>query len=484
MTSADRQALSLTLETVAAATGGRVMSSGQGAAFGGVAIDSRTIAPGQLFVAICGERHDGHAFIDHVIAHGVRGLVVQEDHIGALNIDKLAGQGVACVAVADTVRSLGALARWWRDQFDIPLVAVTGSNGKTTTRRMAALVMEQGYDTLATHGNFNNEIGVPLTLFRLESRHQAAVLELGLNHFGEMDRLGGICKPTIGVITNVAASHLAYLGSVEGVARAKGELIHHIDPAGALVLNKDDPHVAALADRAACRVLFFGMTEGAAVQARALRGTPDGMAFDLLLPAEEKIVVRLKTHGRFMVANALAAAAAGHLAGLDGTRIKRGLEAFEPVKGRLSLTRTAAGVNLIDDTYNANPGSVAAAFEALSSLKQDAPTFIVLGDMLELGQQAESLHRRIGRQAAALAPRRLYVCGACAEYVARAATEAGMPPNAVRVGTKEQIAADLAERMGPGCWVLVKGSRGMAMETIAETVRRWRKRPADNGTGR
>ena len=446
--------------------------------FDGVGIDSRTIAPGGLFVAICGENHDGHDFVEQVVSRGVRGLVVREDRAGRLDLADLGKRDVACVAVADTTRALGALAHRQRRRFEIPVVAVTGSNGKTTTRSMTSLVMAGRYDTLSTQGNFNNEIGLPLTLFGLEDHHQAVVVELGMNHFGEMDRLGAICSPTIGVITNVAACHIEYLGSLEGIARAKGELVTHVDPAGTLVLNADDPLVAALAEQAACKVLFFGLSKQAAVRAEGVHGTADSLAFELLLPGE-RIGVQLKTPGRFMVFNALAAAAVGHLAGLNGSEIKQGLEAFTPVKGRLNIARTDAGVNLIDDTYNANPGSVAAAIETVAALKAGAPAFIVLGDMLELGGEAENLHRQVGRQAAMARPLRLYAHGPCADHVAEGAVAAGMRPDDILVGAKETIADDLAQRLTPGCWVLVKGSRGMAMETVAEAVRTWRTSPGN-----
>jgi UDP-N-acetylmuramoyl-tripeptide--D-alanyl-D-alanine ligase len=456
-------------EDILKATGGRLVCGPATARFAGVGIDSRVIAADRLFAAICGERHDGHTFVPRVLAKGVQGVLVQEDHLQETLLEKVRASGAVCIAVTDTTRALGALAAFQRSCFAIPVVAITGSNGKTTTRRMAEQVLAQRFNTLATQGNLNNEIGLPLTLFNLGPAHQAAVLELGMNHFGEMDRLGAICRPTVGVITNVAAAHLEFLGSLEGVARAKGEIIPHIDAGGTLVLNQDDPHVAALSALARSRVLFFGTGVLAEVRAEDVRATADGVAFTLCLP-DAKARVSLRTPGRFMVPNALAAAAAGHLVGLTVDQIRQGLEGFEGVKGRLDLIRSKQGVHIIDDTYNANPGSMQAAFDTLVMLKKDAPAYIVLGDMLELGDQSAELHARVGEQAALAGPLKLYAFGPHAGDVAAGALRGGLPPERMFTGTKEAIAADLLDCLKPGDWLLVKGSRGMAMETVVEAV--------------
>jgi UDP-N-acetylmuramoyl-tripeptide--D-alanyl-D-alanine ligase len=376
-------------------------------------------------------------------------------------------RGLACISVADTTCALGALATFQRSGSDIPVVAITGSNGKTTTRQMTTQVMSRRFNTLSTLGNFNNEIGLPLTLFNLTAQHQAAVLEVGMNHPGELTRLGAICRPTIGMITNVGPGHLEFLGSLAGVARAKEELIAQIEPSGTAVLNCDDPRVAEMAQRAGRRVLFFGTGPQADVQARSIRQTPEGVAFELILPAGAAEIY-LATPGRFMVANALAAAAAGHLAGLSPEDIKAGLESFAPTKGRLKVIATPRGVHIIDDTYNANPASMAAAIDTLKSLRKDRRAFIVVGDMLELGAQSETLHRQLGASAAASGASRLYAFGPHAPAVSDGAAEAGMPVSDIFLGSKEEICADLLRHLSPGDWVLVKGSRGMAMETVVK----------------
>jgi UDP-N-acetylmuramoyl-tripeptide--D-alanyl-D-alanine ligase len=460
------------LNDIVKATGGRLLYGSDSQSFNGIGIDSRAIAAGDLFVAIRGTTHDAHKFVTQVVAKGVRGIVVQEQTEIVLYHSSFEQLGAACVAVGDTTLALGALAAFRRRQVQIPVVAITGSNGKTTTRQMTAQVMAQRFKTLVTEGNLNNEIGLPLTLFRLTAEHRAAVLELGMNHPGEMDRLGAICRPTIGLITNVGPAHLKFLGSVQEVARAKGELLTHIDPKGYAVLNQDDDRVAALASRASCAVLFFGTSPHADVRAEYISETAGGIKFDLILP-RDRLAIELRTPGRFMVFNALAAAAAGYLAGVGSREIKAGLESFRPVKGRLNVITTANGIHIVDDTYNANPASMAAAIHTLTALKRSARGFIALGDMLELGDTAADLHRQVGSIAGSARADKLYAFGEYARDVLSGARQAGMTQSQLMTATKEDIAADLRHELKPGDWLLVKGSRGMAMETVVEAILSW-----------
>ncbi len=249
-------------------------------------------------------------------------------------------------------------------------------------------------------------------------------------------------------------------------------MIPQIDPAGTAVLNRDDPHLAALAPAAGRQVLFFGTHDQAQVRARSIRETEQGVVFELVLPTAS-VPVTLKTPGRFMVFNALAAAAVGHLAGIPAAEIQMGLQAFTPTKGRLQVLTTARGIRVVDDTYNANPLSMAAAIASLTAMRQEQPGIIVLGDMLELGNQAEALHYRLGAQAAGSGAVRLYVHGKYAQAVGQGAREAGMRGETVFIGSKEQISADLIRHLSSDCWVLVKGSRGMAMETVVAALREW-----------
>lgn len=454
------------------ATGGEVLYGGGDTTFGGVGIDSRTVEDHMVFVALRGENHDGHRFIDQVVAGGVRGIVVERAARASLEHEAWRDQGVTCVVVDDTMRALGALAAYQRSRFPIPVVAITGSNGKTTTRRMTTLVMAQKYRVLATQGNLNNEVGLPLTLFNLSETHQAAVVELGMNHAGEIDRLGAICRPTIGMITNVGPAHIEFLGSMEAVASAKEELVRHIEPQGHVVLNRDDPYVFAMASRAPCPATFFGTHSEAHVRAEAIETRSKGTAFTMVLPAQ-RLPVQLNVTGRFMVGNALAAAAVGHLAGIEGGQIKAALEAFQPVGGRLEALQLKNGVHVIDDTYNANPASMAAAFESFTELKGSDRGYLILGDMLELGDQAEQLHRQVGELAAKSRPAKIYAYGEYAGSVVQGAHSAGMSEKNLFTGSKSAIAADAIQRLAAGDWVLVKGSRGSAMETVVEAIRKW-----------
>lgn len=433
--------------------------------FEGVSIDSRTISANELFIAIKGNVYDGHSFVSNVITGGVRGLIISKDDAGTDWQDK----GIVCVAVSDTTKALGDLASFNRRRTDVSVVAITGSNGKTTTREMTASVVSTRYKTLSTKGNFNNEIGLPLTLLDLKNSHQWAVLELGTNRPGEIDRLGEICIPDIGVITNIGFSHLEGLGSIEGVMNAKGELLKRIKPKGTAVLNADDSRVLYLSTKTSRKVLYFGLSEDARIKALDVNETTTGISFTLVLP-EERIPIELRVHGGFMVSNALAAASVGYIIGLSSEEIKAGLEYFQPVKGRMNIF-DVRGVHIIDDTYNANPDSMEAAIRILSSLKGNSRGILVAGDMLELGEHAESMHRKIGAMSARSNIARLYITGEFAEAVANGACKEDKNSMEIFIGAREEILEDLKKSLLPGDWVLVKGSRAMGMEKIVEGLK-------------
>jgi UDP-N-acetylmuramoyl-tripeptide--D-alanyl-D-alanine ligase len=467
-----------TATDLAAATGGERVCGPADREFDGIGIDSRTIEPGAVFVAIRGERHDGHRFAREVAERGIRGLVLARDALPEMPLEAWRSAGAVCVAVPDTLRALGDLAAWHRRRANVSVVAVTGSNGKTSTRAMMAAVFGRAFPTLATRGNFNNEVGLPLTLFRLEPEHRWAVLELGMNRPGEIARLTGICRPDIGAITNIGPAHLEGLGSLEGVLRAKAELPATMAPGKPVALNADDPLSLRLAgsgigigprigtDRP---TLLFGRSPAAEVRAVDETATPDGAAFTLVLP-DGRVRVSLPMTGRFQVSNALAAAAVGHLAGLDPETIRDGLARVRPEGGRMVRIETRRGVHLIDDTYNANPASMAAAIDALVELARPGRRVLAMGDMLELGPDGPALHRETGKRAAAAGVDRIFVCGEFAEEVAAGARSVDSAVEAT-TGSPEELSEMLAETLRSGDWVLVKGSRGMAMERVLDAIR-------------
>ncbi len=436
--------------------------------FEGISIDSRTMAANDLFVAIRGQVHDGHRFIEAVIAKGCRGLVIEKSEAEKLSLPKDLRRHGMCVTVNNTTQALGNLAAYQRRRSSAAIIAITGSNGKTSTKELTTSVFEQKFPSLATAGNFNNEIGLPLTLLRLGYHHQWGILELGMNRLGEIRALARLCKPDIGIITNIGPAHLEGLGSLDGVMQAKGELLGEIHRTGVAVLNADDPRVLRLADKAISRVLFYGFSDTAAVRARDVRPAGLGQTFILTLPGDESTQVHLNSPGQFMITNALAAAAAGYAAGVDLETIKKGLENFKPVKGRMHLLKNSKGANILDDTYNANPASMEHAIITLGNLKGGGRAFLVLGDMFELGEQAPELHRKIGALAARSGIERLYITGKFAAEVAQGAIAEKLLPEKIFTGSQTAIITHMLLNLQEGDWVLVKGSRAMRMETVVQ----------------
>lgn len=447
------------------ATDGQFLQGDRDRAFEGVSIDSRTMDPGDLFVAIRGHNHDGHAFAAAAVNRGCRGLLVEKTHAASVTAESR----VTCIAVADTTQALGDLAAYQRKRSNARVVAVTGSNGKTSTKEFMRNIFSQSFPTLATEGNLNNQIGLPLTLLKLGYHHQVAVVELGMNRAGEIRTLARICRPDIGVIINIGPAHLEGLGSIEGVMRAKGELVPEIAADGSAVLNADDPRVIQLASESSARVVLFGRASSADIRAEAVAPDTRGHRFRLITPAGN-VDVRLPLPGEFMVANALAAAAAAWAAETPLEHIKNGLEQSEAVNGRMNIRQTPGGAVVIDDTYNANPASMEGAITTLSSLKGHQRAFLVLGDMAELGDHAEKMHAGIGALAAASGVDRLYATGNRAADLVRGAQENGMRSDQIMTGDKATIVRDIKRRLESGDWVLVKGSRAMNMEQIVQEI--------------
>lgn len=442
------------LSEAAVATHGQVI--GQDAMFTSVGTDSRKLADGQLFVALRGEHFDGHAYAPQTLDQGAVAAMISRE-VPALP---------SAIMVKDTRLALGDLAAYWRRKFDIPLAAITGSNGKTTVKEMLASILrvEAGDDeaVLATEGNLNNDIGLPLTLLKLRVQHRYAVAEMGMNHSGEISYLTRIGKPTVALVNNATTAHVGELGSVEAIAQAKGEIFEGLADDGVAVINADDafaslwrmlsnPH----------RIMTFGLDMPADVTADYTLAsghseirlhTPEGdIAFDLPAP------------GSHNVRNALAAASVALAMGASLASIAQGLSAFSGAKGRLQHKSGAHGASVIDDTYNANPASMKAAIDVL--VANPGKKLLVLGDMGELGDEAPAMHAGIGSYAKSAGVEALYTLGDLSRHMVEA-----FGAGALRYDNAESLVAALKEKMDQGTVVLVKGSRFMKMERVVDLI--------------
>lgn len=452
------------ISDIAEATGGRIIGCPEGE-ISGISTDSRSITAGELFVPLHGDTFDGHDYLATVAGHGIEVVLAEESWLKTHQLP----DSLTCIAVNDSLQALGDMAASFRRRYDIPVVGITGSNGKTTCKEMLATILDQIGPGLKTAGNLNNLIGLPQMIFRLRPEHGWMALEMGMSEPGEIDRLAQIAAPEVGVVLNAFPAHLESMGSVENVARAKGELLLRLPAGGCAVVNGDDPLIAAQPSPEGVRRITFGLGP-AEVRASDLQSRGiDGQSFTLHIGATQK-TVKLAAYGRHNIYNALAAAAAAHAVGMTPEIIAHGLELFRPYDKRFNL-ETVGGIILIDDSYNANPASVGAALATLAELKGKKTAFVALGDMLELGGNEAELHRMIGVQAAQVADR-LYLYGSLAAYSAEGAISAGMPETAVIRGLSHaEIAADILTYAADGDLVLLKGSRGMQMEKVAEKIR-------------
>lgn len=423
----------------------------------GISTDSRSIPEQGLYIPIHGERFDGHDFIESAVQNGAVAVVSHRD----------VTCGVPLLRVEDTRRALLELAGGYRNLFDIPVVGVTGSVGKTTTKEMIAAVLSQKLDTLYTQGNLNNEIGMPLTVFRMEEQTQAAVLEMGMNHFGELSRMTAQAQPTIGVITNIGTSHIEYLGSREGICRAKLELLEGLRQGGTAVLCGDEPLLWEKREALGVNTMYFGIDNPQAqITATDLVLSDDRVTFTVHTGAESFNAV-VYAAGRHNVLNALAATAVGLLCGLDTEQIAAGLAAFRSVGMRQRIYQQD-GFTIFADCYNASPDSVEASLAVLRDLQIQGRRIAVLGGMRELGDYTREGHQRCGRCAAACADA-LYLYGDGAESYRDGAVEAGMDARCIHIlDSHDALAAALKRDAGQGDALLFKGSRYWAMEKALE----------------
>jgi UDP-N-acetylmuramoyl-tripeptide--D-alanyl-D-alanine ligase len=450
-------------DDLARATGGRLLTRSTRPILG-AAVDSRAVETGNLFVALPGERTDGHRFVGSALAAGAAAVLVTETPDPTV----LAGHDASVVLVPDALHGLQAIAAEWRTRFDPLVVGVTGSIAKTSTKEAVAAVLGTAMPTLRNEGNLNNEIGLPLTVLRLRAEHRAAVFEMGMYVGGEIADLARIGRPEIGIVTAVQPVHLSRIGTIEAVERAKGELVEALPADGVAILNADDERVRRMAARTRARAMTYGFATDADVRGADVASLgADGMRFRLVAPGVDR-TVSIPTLGRLAVHNALAAAAVGLAAGVPLDTIVAGLEAGWSAPHRAEMIQVG-GVTIVDDSYNASPGSVAAALELLAGMP--GRRIAVLGEMLELGSEHEAGHRRVGEIAARLADR-LVVVGSGAAGVAEGARGAAMPATGIitvadRAEARERLLAELR----PGDVVLVKASRGIALDELVADLR-------------
>ncbi|MGM0594725.1 MAG: UDP-N-acetylmuramoyl-tripeptide--D-alanyl-D-alanine ligase [Pseudomonadota bacterium] len=420
--------------------------------FHGVSSDSRAIEPGMLFIALKGPRHDGH---DHLAAAVASGAV-------AALVERPQDVAVPQLVVGDTLQALGRLAAVWRQHLGTALVGITGSNGKTTVKEMCAAILGQAGKVMATRGNLNNDIGVPLTLLRLERGHDYGVIEMGANHAGEIAYLSGLVRPQVAIITNAGPAHLEGFGSVEGVAHAKGEIYQGLSEEGVAVINADDAYAGLWRELVGThRSISYGLARPADIGVRGL-GDLNGSELEVITPLGE-FGLSLPLPGRHNIMNALAAIGAAIALGVDLEVIAKGLNDLSPVDGRLQIRQGREGATILDDSYNANPSSMLAGLEVLAGC--DGRRYLAMGDMGELGGEGDEMHRQVGRDARRLGIDGLYATG----ELSRVACEA-FGEGAQHFARQEELVAALQPALAEDVTVLVKGSRSSHMERVVEAL--------------
>ena len=432
--------------------------------FVGVSIDSRSLVKGNLFVGISGERNDGHDFVSQAVSRGAAVILIEESKTRKL--DQTLLSNVPTIAVTDTRAALQELAGYYRRKFDLPVLAITGSNGKTTTKEMIAQVLETKYEVLKSQRSFNTLIGVPLTIFELSPQTELMVLELGTSQFGEIARLAELSRPTLGLILNIVPAHLETFGTLENVAKAKFELLDELPEKSPVFLNLDDAILRARASSEKHRIISFAWESAADYQAKEVAISDNG---HIDFRVKENLV-RLNLLGRHNIYNALAAYAVGEYFNVTPQAITQALEAYRPVHLRMEI-QVVRGVKIINDCYNANPASMVSALESLQLTSTSGSRIAVLADMLELGDQAAELHSKIGQKVFELGIDYLVTVGELAENIAISALENGMAKSKVK-SFKDKVEAGtfLLSLIQPGDTILLKGSRGMKMEELAQRL--------------
>ena len=457
----------LSIEEVLKATRGKLLQGEGNTSFQGISTDSRTVTEGELFIALKGSRFDGHHYVLEALEKKAGGVVIEEDKVGDIRWNGYRAKAV--IAVKDTLFALGNIALDWRRKYRTPLVALTGSNGKTTTKEMIAACLETTFPILKTKGNLNNLIGLPLTLLTLTEKERVVVLEMGMNVPGEIRRLTEIAEPDVGLITNIQKVHLEGMESLERLKEEKGELFRKMRRDGTILVNQDDPRVVDLASDYPGQKITFGIEHPAEVMAKEIRlGGAEGTFFTLILEGEA-MEIHLRLLGRHFIPNALSAIAAACLFGVEVKQVKEALENFQSIPMRMEIVPLKGGKTLINDAYNANPHSMGLALETLVEAKGEGRAIAVLGDMLELGNFTKEAHEQLGEKVSELLIDFLLALGEEAPIVVESAIRHGFPLERVRVVESHSEAVSILKQMiQNGDWILVKGSRRMAMEKIVE----------------
>lgn len=459
----------ITGKEISSAINGRQISGSPDEFVKGLSTDSRKMTPGHIFLALKGQRYDGHNFLTNAINAGAMGVIVESD---ATLPKKILDNNLVVINVSSTLKALGDLASWWRRQWGGKVIAITGSNGKSTTKEMAASILSRKANTMKSPGNFNNLIGLPLTILMLQEHHMLAVLEMGMNMTGEIARLTQIADPDIGLITNVESAHLEGLGNLNGVMRAKGELLRMMSKASTAILNGDDKVYKQLAPTFQGKVITFGLGKRNKVRAEGIKKVGDrAQAFNIYINGK-RIPVRINYPGLHNVLNALSGAAIAFCLSISNELIAQGLGSFSPLKGRFHFIDLKSGIRIIDDTYNANLSSLRAALQTIKGLIGKKQGLVIgLGEMMELGKESPKYHFDAGRLVADMGARYLVVMGEHGRNVIEGACQGGMDREQTYIATTHAEMSDsIKAHVRKGDVIFMKGSRKLALDKVVESV--------------
>ncbi len=458
------------LSEIIEGTKGLVRYGKRDESFSGISIDSRKIKKGELFIAIKGDKFDGHSFISGSLKRGARGVIYSEK-IKTERLIKAFPKSVF-VEVDDTLKALQNIARFYRRKFSVPLIGITGSNGKTTVKEMADTIMSRRFRTIKNPGNLNNHIGLPLSLLNLDKRHEIGIFELGMSRAGEIKELCKIAVPTAGIVTNAGLAHAENFKSIRDIAKAKAELIYSLPRSGVAIINGDDKNLVNAVRRFKGRKIFFG--KGTDNDVRAEEIDEKGLEIDFTLCIGKKRQrISLPVIGEHNVYNALAASACSYHFGVTREGIKKGLESYRGVHLRLEIIKTPEGINILNDSYNANPPSMTKALDSFSKISAKGKKILLLGDMLELGRIAMRCHREIGVIVAKGNYDFLFTVGKFAKNIAISSVKEGMQKEKVKsFKSPKEVINPLRKLLSRGDWILVKGSRGMKLDEIVNEIRK------------